>query len=58
MCIGANCGDLDPRQMSRVVALLRGATDLPIAAQPNAGKPQLIEEKTVFDMGPAAFAEA
>jgi 5-methyltetrahydrofolate--homocysteine methyltransferase len=55
--IGANCGDLDPRQMSRVVALLRGATDLPIAAQPNAGKPQLIEDKTVFDMGPAAFAE-
>ncbi len=55
--IGANCGDLDPRQMSRVVALLRGATDLPIAAQPNAGKPRLIEEKTVFDMGPAAFAE-
>ncbi|MBP7050806.1 MAG: homocysteine S-methyltransferase family protein [Phycisphaerae bacterium] len=55
--IGANCGDLDPLQMSRVVALLRAATDLPIAAQPNAGRPQLIGDKTVFDMVPEPFAE-
>jgi 5-methyltetrahydrofolate--homocysteine methyltransferase len=44
-------------QMSRVVALLRAATDCPLAAQPNAGKPQLVENKTVFDMEPEAFAE-
>jgi 5-methyltetrahydrofolate--homocysteine methyltransferase len=55
--IGANCGDLDPMQMSRVVAILRTATDRPIAAQPNAGKPRLMEDKTVFDMEPAAFCE-
>ena len=55
--VGANCGDLDPLQMSRVVALLREATALPIAAQPNAGRPQLIGEQTVFDMAPEAFAE-
>ncbi len=55
--LGANCGDLDPLQMSRVVALLRAATDLPIAAQPNAGRPQLIGDRTVFDMGPEPFAE-
>lgn len=55
--IGANCGDLDPIRMSRVVALLHRATDRPIAAQPNAGRPQLVGEKTVFDMEPAAFAE-
>jgi 5-methyltetrahydrofolate--homocysteine methyltransferase len=54
--IGANCGDLDPMQMSRVVAMLRGATDSPIIAQPNAGRPQLVEDKTVFDMEPEAFA--
>jgi 5-methyltetrahydrofolate--homocysteine methyltransferase len=54
--IGANCGALDPMQMSRVVALLRAATDLPIAAQPNAGRPQLVEDKTIFDMEPVAFA--
>lgn len=55
--IGANCGDLDPSQMARVVALLREATDLPILAQPNAGRPRLVGDKTVFDMGPGPFAE-
>jgi 5-methyltetrahydrofolate--homocysteine methyltransferase len=55
--IGANCGDLDPMQMSRVVALLRAATDRPLVAQPNAGRPQLVEDRTVFDMEPAAFSE-
>jgi 5-methyltetrahydrofolate--homocysteine methyltransferase len=55
--IGANCGDLDPVQMSRVVALLKAATDRPIAAQPNAGRPQLVDDETVFDMEPAPFAE-
>ncbi len=55
--IGANCGDLDPRQMAGVIALLRAATDLPIAAQPNAGRPRLIGDKTVFDMEPEPFAE-
>jgi 5-methyltetrahydrofolate--homocysteine methyltransferase len=55
--VGANCGDLDPLQMSRVVALLKAATDLPIAAQPNAGRPQWIGEQTVFDMAPQPFSE-
>lgn len=55
--IGANCGDLDPLQMSRVVALLRAVTDLPIVAQPNAGRPQLVGEQTIFDMAPEPFAE-
>ena len=55
--IGANCGDLDPRQMSRVVALLRAATARPIVAQPNAGRPQLVGDRAVFDMEPAAFSE-
>ncbi len=55
--IGANCGDLDPIQMSRVVALLKAATDRPIVAQANAGRPRLVEDRTVFDMAPAAFAD-
>jgi 5-methyltetrahydrofolate--homocysteine methyltransferase len=53
--VGANCGDLDPDQTANVVALLRAATPLPILAQPNAGRPQLIDDKTVFDMEPAPF---
>ncbi len=55
--VGANCGDLDPSQTAQVVALLKQATDRPIMAQPNAGKPQLIEGKTVFDMSPEQFAQ-
>ena len=55
--IGANCGSIDPQQMAVVVSMIRTMTDLPIIAQPNAGKPALIEDKTVFDMSPEAFAE-
>jgi len=55
--IGTNCGDLDPMQMAEVVAGLRGECALPIIAQPNAGKPKLIGDRTVFDMAPDAFAE-
>jgi len=54
--IGANCGDLDPVQMAVVVAILKSATNKPILAQPNAGKPKLVEDKTVFEMEPADFA--
>ena len=54
--IGANCGDLDPAQMAVVVSYLKSATALPILAQPNAGKPRLVGDKTVFDMDPASFA--
>ncbi len=54
--IGANCGDLDPVQMSVVVSLLKSATTLPILAQPNAGKPKLIDYKTIFEMAPEQFA--
>jgi 5-methyltetrahydrofolate--homocysteine methyltransferase len=54
--IGANCGDLDPAQLAVVVSLLRSATALPILAQPNAGKPKLVGNETVFEMAPEAFA--
>jgi 5-methyltetrahydrofolate--homocysteine methyltransferase len=54
--IGTNCGDLDPAQMATVVSILKSATNKPILAQPNAGKPRLVDDKTVFDMEPADFA--
>ena len=54
--VGANCGDLDPYQMARVVSALHSATSVPVVAQPNAGKPRLDGDRTVFDMGPAEFA--
>jgi 5-methyltetrahydrofolate--homocysteine methyltransferase len=55
--IGANCGDLEPIQMAAVVATLKSATSLPVSAQPNAGKPRLVGDKTVFEMSPKRFAE-
>ncbi|MFQ6078090.1 MAG: homocysteine S-methyltransferase family protein [Thermodesulfobacteriota bacterium] len=54
--IGANCGDLDPFQMGVVVSLLQSATSLPIVAQPNAGKPELIDSVAVYEMDPKPFA--
>jgi len=54
--IGANCGDIDPAQMAAVVSELRSATTVPILAQPNAGKPKLADDQTIFEMAPKPFA--
>ncbi|MHC4499545.1 MAG: homocysteine S-methyltransferase family protein, partial [Planctomycetota bacterium] len=54
--VGANCGSIDPAQMATVVSAIKSTTMLPVLAQPNAGKPRLINNKTVFEMTPAAFA--
>ena len=60
--IGANCGELDPTQMAVIVSLLKSAIPIndigiPILAQPNAGKPKLVGDKTVFEMSPEQFAQ-
>ncbi|MCP4261467.1 MAG: hypothetical protein GY774_28790 [Planctomycetes bacterium] len=55
--IGANCGDIDPAQMAVIVSELKSATSLPVLAQPNAGKPQLVGDETVFKMAPDDFAQ-
>ena len=54
--IGANCGDIDPAQMATIVSLLRSATTMLILAQPNAGKPKLVDDQTIFEMAPQPFA--
>jgi 5-methyltetrahydrofolate--homocysteine methyltransferase len=54
--VGANCGDLDPAEVATVVSEMRAATSLPILAQPNAGKPRLVNGKAEYDMTPATFA--
>lgn len=53
--VGANCGDIDPLQMAEIVRTIHSATELPVLAQPNAGKPMLIDNRTEFDMPPAEF---
>ena len=56
-CLGANCGDLDPFEMAKLVALYKQHSNLPFLAQPNAGKPKLVGDQTVFDMPVSRFAE-
>jgi 5-methyltetrahydrofolate--homocysteine methyltransferase len=54
--VGANCGSLDPTQMAVVVSVLKSATHLPVLSQPNAGRPRLVDNRTVFEMVPGDFA--
>jgi 5-methyltetrahydrofolate--homocysteine methyltransferase len=54
--IGINCGNLDPFEVANVVARFREKTDLPLFAQPNAGKPRVVNGETVFDLEPDEFA--
>ena len=54
--IGANCGTVDPLQMAEIIRHFRSLTALPIAAEPNAGRPRLQSGITQFDMDPLAFA--
>jgi 5-methyltetrahydrofolate--homocysteine methyltransferase len=55
--VGANCGDIDPFQMAEIVAAMHSVTDLPILAKPNAGRPRLVDNKTVFDMSSEEFVK-
>jgi len=55
--IGVNCGNLDPFEVSKVIARFRENTHLPLIAQPNAGKPRVVEGRTVFDLSPEEFAQ-
>jgi len=54
--VGTNCGGLPRGDTARIVAAMRSATPLPIAAQPNAGAPRLADGTTVFDIDPEGFA--
>lgn len=55
--VGANCGDLSPQDMAEIAAIYHENTGLPVLVQPNAGKPKLVGEETVYDMSPEEFAE-
>ncbi len=55
--VGANCGDIDPFEMAEIISIMHNETKLPIIAQPNAGKPRWINNKTTFDMDPVRFVE-
>jgi 5-methyltetrahydrofolate--homocysteine methyltransferase len=56
VAVGANCGSIDPFEMAEIIAMFKQATDLPLIAQPNAGKGRLVDGDLVFDLSPADFA--
>jgi len=53
--VGSNCGH-GIENMVEVIALMRGATDLPLWAKPNAGMPKLTNGQTVFTQTPEETA--
>lgn len=55
--VGANCST-GAEDMVELVRILRGATVLPIIAQPNAGSPVIEEGKARYLQGPEEFGRA
>lgn len=53
--IGFNCG-LGPKQMIPLLKELREYTSLPILIMPNAGLPESVDGKTVYNVSPDEFA--
>lgn len=54
--IGFNCG-LGPKQMIPLVEELVECSSTPIMVNPNAGLPESVDGKTVYNVDPAEFAE-
>src|SRR5918999_4501113 len=51
--VALNCGTrMDMERAREAVERYRGATDLPVMAQPNAGQPKLVNMKVVYDETP------
>lgn len=55
--VGANCGELSPVEMAEIAAIFKKHSSRPVLIQPNAGKPKLVGEKTIYNMTPGDFAE-
>ncbi|MGN0522190.1 MAG: homocysteine S-methyltransferase family protein [Eubacterium sp.] len=54
--VGINCG-LGPKQMIKLAKQLRESSSLPILVMPNAGLPESVNGKTVYNVSPEEFAE-
>jgi len=55
--VGANCGD-GPEAIRAALKMMKGATDLPIMAQSNAGLPRIGENgETIWDFSPEEAVE-
>jgi 5-methyltetrahydrofolate--homocysteine methyltransferase len=56
--VGCNCGDGGPGRVPTVLAAMRRATSAFLAAYPNAGLPKMVGDRAVYDLEPAAMAQA
>jgi 5-methyltetrahydrofolate--homocysteine methyltransferase len=57
--VSCNCGDGGPGRVPTILAeMRRGAGSVFLAAYPNAGIPQMVGDKTVYDLTPDAMAAA
>ena len=54
---GCNCST-GPDMMAQIIAELKPYAKIPLVAKANAGMPRLVDEKTVFELGPEEFANA
>ncbi len=54
--IGTNCGGVDIWQMAEIIEQMRELTSTYLIAEPNAGLPKLVGDKTVFDQSPEDMA--
>ena len=54
--IGTNCSN-GPRGVLDIIETMRANTQLPVAAMPNAGLPQVVEGRTLYLAGPEYMAE-
>jgi methionine synthase I (cobalamin-dependent) len=58
MVVGANCGTVSPEEMVSILQRFREATDLPLIAQPNAGRPERVETGVMYPATPEGMAKA
>ena len=54
--IGTNCGSITPEQVTDVLKEMGQVTNKPLAAKPNAGKPEIDRGKSVYHISPEEMA--
>ncbi len=54
--VGANCST-GPSHLLEVMRIMASVADLPLSVEPNAGMPELVEEKLVFRLTPNQMGE-
>jgi len=56
--VGVNCGTVGLEDVLEIVKAMRALTALPIAAEPNAGRPEMVKGELRYHVTPGDFAEA